>query len=171
MRNGRQHPGIAKLEDQLAEGKLDRREFLRYATLLGLSVTAAYAAVGKITGEAIVPSAKAQELPKGGTLKCGMRVHAVKFPHAHDWQPPSNITLPVCETLTRSDQDNLTFPLLLDRWEVSDDLKTWDPERHRQLPDPGWRPGNCDRLRSNGERRFHRDPCRRLLPQAAQRHR
>ena len=126
MRNGREHPGIAQLKDQLAAGKLDRREFLRYATLLGLSIPAAYAAAGKITGETLVPSAKAEEMPKGGTLKCGMRVHAVKHPHAHDWQPPANITLQVSETLTRSDQDNLTHPLLLERWEVSDDLKTWE---------------------------------------------
>ena len=126
MRNGREHPGIAKLSDQLQDGKMERREFLRYATLLGMSVPAAYALAGKITGEDMVPSAKAQDLPKGGTLKCGMRVHAVKHPHAHDWQPPANITMPVSETLTRSDQDNLTHPLLLERWEVSDDLMTWD---------------------------------------------
>ena len=126
MRQERDHPGIARLRDRLAEGKIDRREFLRTATLLGMSLPAAYAVAGRITGAAIAPAARAQDLPKGGTLKCGMRVQAVKHPHAHDWQPPSNITLPVCETLTRTDQDNLTHPLLLERWEASDDLKTWD---------------------------------------------
>ena len=58
----RENQNINKVKGQFAEGKLDRREFLRYSTLLGLSATAAYAFVGKVTGESFVSSAKAVRL-------------------------------------------------------------------------------------------------------------
>ncbi len=125
MSQQQDHPRIASLKQQFLDGRMQRRDFLRYSTLLGLSAGAAYAFVGPVTGASFVAPARAA-LPKGGTLKCGMRVHAVKHPHAHDWQPPANITLQVSETLTRSGQDNITRPLLLERWVASDDLKTWD---------------------------------------------
>ena len=35
------HESIPELKDQYLKGKMPRREFLRYATLLGLSLTAA----------------------------------------------------------------------------------------------------------------------------------
>ena len=40
------HGALPGLVDQLKEGKLDRREFLRMSTLLGLSASAAYALAG-----------------------------------------------------------------------------------------------------------------------------
>jgi len=40
------HGALPGLVDQLKEGKLDRREFLRTSTLLGLSASAAYALAG-----------------------------------------------------------------------------------------------------------------------------
>ena len=40
------HPYIPELIDRYEKGKLTRREFLRYATLLGMSVGAASAVVG-----------------------------------------------------------------------------------------------------------------------------
>ena len=42
----REHPYYEKLKEQLAEGRLDRREFVRYSALLGVSATAAYAFAG-----------------------------------------------------------------------------------------------------------------------------
>ena len=42
MSEDRQHPHIPKLKQDFAEGRLNRREFLRYSTLLGLSAGAAY---------------------------------------------------------------------------------------------------------------------------------
>jgi peptide/nickel transport system substrate-binding protein len=35
------HPLVLQAQDKLAAGRIDRREFLRYATLLGTSLTAA----------------------------------------------------------------------------------------------------------------------------------
>ena len=37
------HPWVPELQDQLRKGQISRREFLRYATLLGVSVSGATA--------------------------------------------------------------------------------------------------------------------------------
>ena len=47
----KEHIWIPKLKQQLADKKIDRREFVRYASLLGMSSGAAYMWAGKITGE------------------------------------------------------------------------------------------------------------------------
>ncbi|WP_119459049.1 ABC transporter substrate-binding protein [Rhodospirillaceae bacterium SYSU D60014] len=120
------HRYIPVLKEKLVEGKIDRREFLRTSTLLGLSATAAYGFVGKLLGEAAVPSARAQAaLPKGGTLRIAMRVKEVATPHTFDWAEKSNVCRQVCEYLTRTGYDNITRPHLLERWDASDDLRTW----------------------------------------------
>ena len=41
MSEKKQHAAIPYLQDQLQKGKLSRREFIRYATLLGMSFGAA----------------------------------------------------------------------------------------------------------------------------------
>lgn len=121
---GKVHPAIPELVAQLRNGKLDRREFLRTTTLLGLSAGAAYAFVGKLTGESFVSPASAA-VPTGGTLRISMRVHELKDPHTYDWVPKSNVTRQVCEYLTKTGHDNVTRPYLLEKWEASGDLKTW----------------------------------------------
>ena len=70
----RVHPYIPELCQSFRRGDIDRREFLRTATLLGVSAAAAYGFAGRITGEAAVPKAVAAETPKkGGRLRCAMR--------------------------------------------------------------------------------------------------
>jgi peptide/nickel transport system substrate-binding protein len=126
MADRQEHPAIPTLKRQLAEGQLDRREFLRYATLLGLSAPAAYAAVRAITGERLVGEARAQgALPKGGTLRIGMRCQDVKDPHTFSWVERSNTVRQVCDYLTVTGTDNITRPALCEKWEASPDLKTW----------------------------------------------
>ena len=120
----REHSYIPILKRQFAEGLVDRREFLRTATLLGVSAGAAYAFVGKVTGESFVRPARAA-LPQGGTLRLSMRVLDVKDPHTFSWAVDSNVTRNVVEYMTKTGQDNVTRPLLLSGWEASDDLKTW----------------------------------------------
>ena len=124
MSERREHPHIPTLKEELCEGKIDRREFLRYSTLLGMSATAAYAFVGKVTGQGFAAPARAA-MPEGGSLKVGIRVQEVVHPHAHNWSQPAVITTQTCETLTRTAQDSITRPILLEGWEASDDLKTW----------------------------------------------
>ncbi len=118
-----EHRYIPRLKQQFVEGKCDRREFLRTATLLGVSAGAAYAFVGKVTGETFARPAKAT-MPKGGTIRIGMRVLQLTNPHAYSWFE-SDITRQVCEYVTKTGHDNITRPYLAERWEASDDLRTW----------------------------------------------
>jgi len=117
------HSYLPKLVDQFRAGRVDRREFLRTSTLLGLSATAAYALAGLPDRGAAVAPARAQE---GGTIRISMRVAALENPATYSWVYDSNICRQVCDYLTRTGSDNITHPWLLERWAASDDLKTWD---------------------------------------------
>lgn len=121
----RENIWIPKLKQYLADSKISRREFIRQSTLLGLSAGAAYMWAGKITGQPIAPPARAQELPKGGILKIGMRVPKIESPHTFSWIYDSNVTRQVVGYITRTGVDNVTRPHLASKWEASDDLKTW----------------------------------------------
>jgi len=120
------HPGVHQVADELRSGALPRREFLRIATLLGLSAPAAYAMASRILGEPLVSEARAQGTPKrGGMLRCSMRVQEMADPATFDWTEKSNVARQVLEYLTITGPDNVTRPYLCERWEASDDLKTW----------------------------------------------
>ncbi len=120
-----EHPYILKLKAIFAEGRIDRREFLRTSTLLGLSAAAAYAFVGKVTGETFARPARAA-VPKGGRLLLGSRVKEVENPHTFTWGTwDSNISRQVTEYLTKTGTDNITRPYLLESWEASEDVRTW----------------------------------------------
>jgi peptide/nickel transport system substrate-binding protein len=125
MTDFREHSQIPMLKQQFAEGQLDRREFLRYSTLLGLSATAAYAFVGKVTGTRFVAPARAASMPKGGTLRISHRVHEMHNPHAYNWSQPGSISMNVVNPLAYTHQDGVTRPGLAGSWEASDDLKVW----------------------------------------------
>lgn len=116
------HPYIPKLLGQLEEGTISRRDFLRKSTLLGLSASAAYALAG-IAGP--IGAARADAMPKGGNLRIGMRCMEIKDPHVADFAEKSNVIRQVCEYLTLTDRNNITHPYLLEKWEVSEDLKSW----------------------------------------------
>jgi peptide/nickel transport system substrate-binding protein len=133
MADSREHPYIPTLKRQLAERTLDRREFLRTATLLGMSAGAAYAFAGKVTGERLVPAAEAQALPKGGTLRLGMRCQDLKSPHTYSWIESANSARQVCDYLTVTGVDNVTRPGLVEKWEASPDLKTWTLRLRRDV--------------------------------------
>lgn len=120
MRNDRHERNIDLVKRQFAEGKLDRREFIRYATLLGMSAATAYA----FAGLPLIGAARAEK-PQGGTLRIGMRVQEIRDPHALDWVMPSNIVRQVAEYATKTGHDNVTRPHLVQDWEASEDLRTW----------------------------------------------
>ena len=90
-----------------------------------MSAAAAYMWAGKITGQPMIAPARAQTMPKGGTLKVAMRIPKVDDPHTYSWIYDSNILRQVCGYLTRTGHDNITRPHLFESWEASDDLKTW----------------------------------------------
>ena len=72
MRDQKEHPYVPKLKQNFAERKIDRREFLRTSTLLGVSALAAYEFAGRIEGRSLLPKAGAADLPKGGNLQPGL---------------------------------------------------------------------------------------------------
>lgn len=137
------HPHIETLKEDLASGRIGRREFLRTATLLGVSAGAAYAFAGKIAGESPVTPARAA-MPKGGTLRIGMRVKEVATPHTFDWVEKSNVARQVVEYLTRTGSDNVTRPYLLESWEASEDLKTWTLRLRKDVKWHSGRPFTAD---------------------------
>lgn len=117
----KENANISKLRGMYRAGRMSRREFLRDATLLGMSASAAYA----VTGLATAPAARAQSMPQGGTLRMGMRVLDISNPHAISFDEGGTALRPVCDYLVRTGQDNITRPWLLEKWEASDDLRTW----------------------------------------------
>jgi peptide/nickel transport system substrate-binding protein len=127
MTDTRDNPHIKTLARELAERKIDRREFVRYATLLGVSATTAYGLAGKISGEPFAPAARAQAaLPKGGVIRIGNRIKEIKNPHTYSWGGyDSNMSRQVVEYLTFTDVSGVTKPYLFESWTVTPDLKTW----------------------------------------------
>ena len=126
-RENRIHPFIPKLVDQYEQRKVDRREFLRTSTLLGLSAATAYGIVGRIDGPGFVPQTRAQDATpkKGGIVRVSIRIPDLSTPHIFSWVYDSNSVRQCNDYLTRTGIDNITVPWLLENWEASDDLKTW----------------------------------------------
>jgi peptide/nickel transport system substrate-binding protein len=118
----RESNNIKFIQAQYADGRMNRREFVRFATLLGVAAPAAYAMVGEVAPKA----ARAQTMPNGGSLRVGTRIKDLKNPHTYSWGGyDSNVSRQVIEYLTLTDEQNVTHPYLLDSWSVTEDLKTW----------------------------------------------
>ncbi len=126
-RQKRMHPLVDVAERQLREGKSDRRDFLRTVTLLGVGSAAAYTMAGRILGEDLVEPGYAEDGKPvmGGILRCSMGVQAMADPATFDWTEKSNQARHIVEYLTCTGADNVTRPYLAEKWEASDDLKTW----------------------------------------------
>jgi peptide/nickel transport system substrate-binding protein len=122
---GKVHGAIPRLARDLEEGRLDRREFLHTTVLLGLSIPAAYGVVKALTGEDLMPRALAQEPRKGGNLRIGMSVMDSSDPAVYDWSEKGNVARLLVEQLVAVGTDNLARPHLAERWEASEDVKTW----------------------------------------------
>lgn len=115
-------PNVTKLRKQLAEGQVSRREFVRYAALLGVAAPVA----SKLAGLSPIASAQAAGMPQGGTLRMGTQVKDIKNPATYSWGGyDSNVSRQVVEYLTFTNKDNVTEPYLLEGWKASEDLKTW----------------------------------------------
>lgn len=132
------HPYVPQAFKLLSEGRASRREFLRTVTLLGTSAVAAYAmadAVDSSTGAAFAADTPASG---GGSIKLAMRVDDVSKPFTVDSAQKSNLIRQTYDYLTRTGNDNLTRPLLLEKWAVSEDLKTWTLHLRQDVT---WRSG------------------------------
>ena len=121
MKKERFHPYIPELIDQYEKGNLTRREFLRYATLLGVSVGVASHLTGLLRPKTLF----AARIRRGGTLRVSSAVQKVTHPAQFSWIAPSNQLRQVAEYLTYTDNNNITHPYLLKNWEASENLKAW----------------------------------------------
>ena len=119
------HPGVYQMMDDLRVGKIGRREFLRTATLLGVAAPMAYALAGCEKKSETTSAGGGGGAKKGGTLRVSMRCQEMTDPATFDWTEKSNVARQVLEYLTITGRDNITRPYLCERWEASDDLKTW----------------------------------------------
>ena len=137
MKEHKEHSYVPELKEQLSQKKIDRRDFLRTATLLGVSAAAAYEFAGQIEGRTFLPNAKAADMPKGGTLRMAYRIPEFETPHTYSWGG-SNIARGIVEYMTRTGTDNVTRPSLCQSWSASDDLKTWTLNLRQ---DVSWRNG------------------------------
>lgn len=136
------HPAIPDAYEKLEQGRISRREFMRFATLLGMSaatasIAAACAAPSTNTGgQAAATSAPAAtEAPaeavasgpkRGGKITKSMQLQLLDHPARLSWVEGANVVRQISEYLTETGSDNITRPYLLDRWEASEDVKTWD---------------------------------------------
>jgi peptide/nickel transport system substrate-binding protein len=127
------HPIVEKAGREMADGHLDRREFLRVATLLGVSAAGAYSLAG------LPAPALAQGAPRaGGIVRLGMRVQDISSPHTYSWIEAANSARQSLDYLTNTGIDNVTRPALIQRWEASPDLKTWTMHLRQDVT---WRKG------------------------------
>jgi peptide/nickel transport system substrate-binding protein len=124
-----EHALLSTVFDQLSRGLIDRREFIRFATLLGVAAGAAYATAG-----IAAPAMAAETLPfaaadpgarRGGTLRIGHTVPRMRDPAIYNWLEMTNQTRPILESLTLVGPDNVARPMLLESWRPSTDLKVW----------------------------------------------
>lgn len=123
------HPKVHDAFALLKAGRMDRREFIRVAALLGTSAASAYALAGLPA-----PAFAASSLPfgpddpkakTGGVLKIAMQVQKMDDPATYAWVAMSNQTRHTVEYLAMTGPDNVTRPMLAESWGAAEDLKTW----------------------------------------------
>ena len=134
------HPYVPEALDQLQKGRITRRKFIYIVTILGVSLATAilWSTTNPTEPETNRPtstlassgtSGAAQgvtgNIKKGGTLTSAMELPAIDHPARISSITDSNVLRQVSEYLTETDENNITRPRLLKRWEPSEDLKTW----------------------------------------------
>lgn len=136
MKSKKIHPLIPEARNELQKGNLSRRDFLRFSSLLGLSVATSQflaACSPKDTPTPVEepaldepqPEVAVASIQRGGVLRCASRVERVDHPARFSLVSQSHPWRHVFEYLTYTDPQGITHPYLLDTWEASADLLTW----------------------------------------------
>jgi len=137
MEENKIHPVVSQAQEELRKGSISRRDFLKFSTLVGMSLTAAQflaacatetPAPAAATSAPVAVAATATSAPaikRGGTLTCATRVERVDNPATFSLVSASHPWRHVIEYLTHTDPEGITHPYLLESWKASDDLLTW----------------------------------------------
>jgi peptide/nickel transport system substrate-binding protein len=127
------HPIVSQANEDLRNGKISRRDFLRLSALLGGAGVLAACGVKETATPTSVPATQppviteppTSGIVRGGTLTCATRVERVDNPATFSLVSASHPWRHVIEYLTYTDPQGITHPYLLESWKASDDLKTW----------------------------------------------
>ncbi len=119
------HPAAEEAHSALCRDGISRREFVRLATLLGVSAAAAHTLAACGGEEPARRPAPSSALKRGGTMKIGSAVQRLDHPARLSWVEGANQLRQVAEYLTETGSDNITRPWLLERWEADQEVKTW----------------------------------------------
>lgn len=145
--NPKGNPLVEHVKDQYITGQTSRRQFLRQATLLGVSLTAAsgfLAACSPVqdddaqdatgndnaqgaTGNGAEPQAATPsgQPVRGGTYTVAMGVLELEHPHRLASNQPANVMRQVNEYLTYQNRDGISEPYLLESYEPNDNADIW----------------------------------------------
>jgi peptide/nickel transport system substrate-binding protein len=117
----RVHPAALMYAEEVAAGKLSRREFLTRSSALGVSAAAAYGLLGLAA-----PEARAQETPVvGGTLRMNMETRALKDPRTWDWSELANFSRGWLEYLVEYERDGTIVGRLVESWSTNEDASVY----------------------------------------------
>jgi peptide/nickel transport system substrate-binding protein len=174
-KNNEAHPYIPELKEQYRVGRITRREFLRNATLLGMSVASAssfLASCAPPEPEVAPTEVPPTEVPptevpptevpeptgpkRGGTLNFGLQITGFEDPATWSWYE-EDVCRHVIQYLTQTDRDNITHPFLAEKWEASEDLKEWTLSLRKDVTWSTGEPFNADDVVFTMQRWFDPD--------------
>ncbi len=129
------------LVNELRTGRISRRDFIRMASVLGISAATSQVLLTACGPTSAPPTAEAEataaptlapaDTPKpsgpqaGGTLTVGMEPTCSPEPARINCNGDIGLTHAIYDPLVRSDTEMIVKPALAESWEPADDLSTW----------------------------------------------